>query len=289
MSMFVRKTRQITISHGSAVRQEWSHLWHHKPLNVSLLAAFHDAHSFPRHSHDYYVVAVVDRGLQSFSRGNEKYITPVDGLILLNPGDVHTGEPVDERGFAYRALYPTVEHMTAALGELDEIGAPDFHAPRVDDPQMAARLRALFAALRVEENLLEAETRFLMTLVDLAQRFGGKASNQPKIPQEHAAVGKVRDYIHEHYAEPISLTELAVHVNFSRYYLVRTFRNAVGMPPHLYLETVRIREAQRLLSEGETLAQAAYLVGFSSQSHFTQRFKKIIGVTPGVYAGQLRG
>jgi AraC-like DNA-binding protein len=60
------------------------------------------------------------------------------------------------------------------------------------------------------------------------------------------------------------------------------------MPPHLYLETVRIREAQRLLSEGETLAQAAYLVGFSSQSHFTQRFKRIIGVTPGVYAQQMR-
>lgn len=272
-------------------KQEWSRLWHHKTLNVSLFEAFHAEHAFPRHSHDYYVVAVVDRGLQSFSRGNEKYVTPVDGLILLNPGDVHTGEPADERGFAYRALYPTVEHMSAALGELGapSMYAPDFPAPRADDKQMAVKLRALFAALRLEGNLLEAETRFLMTLVDLAQRFGGEAPGEPKIAQEHAAVGKVRNYIHEHYAEPISLTQLAAHVNFSRYYLVRTFRDAVGMPPHQYLETVRIREAQRLLSEGETLAQAGYLVGFSSQSHFTQRFKQIIGVTPGVYAQQVRG
>jgi len=271
-------------------RQEWSHLWHHKPLNVSLLEAFHAAHAYPRHSHDYYVIAVVDRGLQSFSRGNEKYVTPVDGLILLNPGDVHTGEPADKGGFAYRALYPTAEHMSAALGEVDGTSTrvPDFPAPRVDDTQMAVRLRALFGALRVDDNLLEAETRFLMTLVDMARRFGGEPSSEPKIALEHVAVGKVRDYIHEHYAEPISLTQLAAHVNFSRYYLVRTFRDAVGMPPHLYLETVRIREAQRLLSEGETLAQAAYLVGFSSQSHFTQRFKQIIGVTPGVYAGQVR-
>ena len=272
----------------AGAKQEWSHLWHHKPLNVSLLEAFHAAHSFPRHSHDYYVVAVVDRGLQSFSRGNEKYITPVDGLILLNPGDVHTGEPADKNGFGYRALYPTAEHFTAAASELNETGTPDFPAPRVDDPQMAARLRGMFAALRVNDNLLEAETRFLVTLVELMRRFGGKASSEPKSAQEHAAVGKARDYIHEHYAEPISLTELAAHVNFSRYYLVRTFRDAVGMPPHLYLETVRIREAQRLLSEGEPLAQAAYLVGFSSQSHFTQRFKQIIGVTPGVYAQQVR-
>jgi AraC-like DNA-binding protein len=58
------------------------------------------------------------------------------------------------------------------------------------------------------------------------------------------------------------------------------------MPPHAYLESIRIRQAQKLLSKGTPLAQVAYEVGFASQSHFTQRFKQIIGVTPGEYAKQ---
>ncbi len=56
------------------------------------------------------------------------------------------------------------------------------------------------------------------------------------------------------------------------------------MPPHAYLENVRIRQAERLIRSGLSLADVAVHVGFSSQSHMTRSFKKIIGVTPGQYA-----
>ena len=98
----------------------------------------------------------------------------------------------------------------------------------------------------------------------------------------------MRDYLHQNYAQSISLEQLAEQVHFSRYYLLHTFRNATGMPPHQYLESVRIQAAQRLLTEGQPLAQVAQQVGFASQSHFTQRFKQIIGVPPGAYARQIR-
>ena len=73
----------------------------------------------------------------------------------------------------------------------------------------------------------------------------------------------------------------------SPYYLLRAFRAEVGMPPHAYLESIRIRRAQRLIEAGQPLAEVAAEMGFSSQSHLTQRFKQIIGVTPGQYARQL--
>jgi AraC-like DNA-binding protein len=60
------------------------------------------------------------------------------------------------------------------------------------------------------------------------------------------------------------------------------------MPPYAYLESVRIRHTQRLIKAGTTLAEVAAEVGFSSQSHMTRQFKKIIGVTPGQYAQHVR-
>jgi AraC-like DNA-binding protein len=56
------------------------------------------------------------------------------------------------------------------------------------------------------------------------------------------------------------------------------------MPPHTYLENVRIRQVQRLIEAGKPMAEIAAEVGFSSQSHLINRFKQIIGVTPGQYA-----
>ena len=60
------------------------------------------------------------------------------------------------------------------------------------------------------------------------------------------------------------------------------------MPPYAYLESVRISHAQKLIETGKSLVETAMEVGFSSQSHMTNSFKKIIGVTPGQYAKQLR-
>jgi AraC-like DNA-binding protein len=265
---------------------EWSHLWHHKHLNLTCLQAFHSVRAYPRHSHDYYVIAVVDSGLQSFTYERAKYVTPVDGLILFNPGDAHTGEPIGEAGFGYQAIYPTVEHMAMIAAECNR-PIPTFPVPRADDPQMAAQLRALIDTLQADEDSLEGETRLLWTLAELVKRFADRKVRRSRTRLEHKAVQKVRAYIDEHYAEPISLAQLAEQVHFSRYYLLHTFRDATGMPPHLYLESVRVRHAQRLLTEGQPLAQVAQQVGFSSQSHFSQRFKQIIGVTPGAYARQV--
>jgi AraC-like DNA-binding protein len=98
----------------------------------------------------------------------------------------------------------------------------------------------------------------------------------------------VRHYIDEHFAENITLNRLAQHVSLSPYYLLRAFRAEVGMPPYAYLESVRIRHTQQLIKTGKPLAEVAAEVGFSSQSHMTRQFKKIIGVTPGQYAQHIR-
>lgn len=270
--------------------KEHSQWWYHRTLDVSGLHAFRSKRPFPRHSHDYYVIAVVDRGAHSFLFEGSRYYTPVDGLLLLNPDDAHTCDPVGEQGFEYRTLYPTVAHMRRIADEVGMSGAhlPAFATPRADDLSLASRIRALITTLSADETSLASETAFLTTLVLLMQRYGRLRWNERSAAGEPSAVRKARDYIDGNFAQPVTLTDVAEHVNFSRYYFLRAFRQATGMPPHQYLDSVRVRHAQKLLGRGEPLAEVALSSGFSSQSHFTQRFRQIIGVTPGVYARELR-
>jgi AraC-like DNA-binding protein len=266
--------------------KEWAKTWHHAGLDIELLRGFYVDHTFPRHSHDYYVICVIERGHQSFTHRGTKLYTPPGGVILINPGAVHTGEAADEQGFEMLSLYPTGSHMQSALEQVtgSHQAPPFFSEVRVDHPWVADSLRGLHRALIQGAGALEYESRFTWTLAQLVKRFGDQNPNEPKPGTERQAVRQACRYIEERFAEGLSLTQLADHVALSPYYLLRVFRDQVGMPPYAYLESVRVRQAQRLIEAGRPLADVAAQVGFSSQSHLTRRFKQIVGVTPGQFA-----
>lgn len=267
-------------------KKDWTKIWHNTQLDIRLLQAYYVNHAFPRHSHDYYVISVVLRGLQSFTHEGTKYYTPPDGIILINPDAVHTGEPADSAGYQMVCLYPTILHMQSAVYELTgrHQALPFFKEVRVDDPWLVNSLLALHYTLTIETSPLERESRFTWTLAQLIKRYADVRFQERPLGQERKAVRKARRFIDEAFAQGINLTQLAEHVSLSPYYLLRLFRSEVGMPPYTYLENVRIRQAQRLIEAGKPMADIAAEVGFSSQSHLINRFKRIIGVTPGQYA-----
>lgn len=269
--------------------KEQRKFWHNPQLDVSLLHAFHVDYAYPRHSHDHYVVCLIERGVQSFTHKGTKYVTPPSGLILINPGVVHTGEAATTQGFRMRSLYPTTTHMQSAVYQLTgrHQAVPFFKDVRVDDPAATRSVFALHSALTNHVNPLECEARFITTLAHLIKRYAEIRLDEPSPGNERRAVKQVRRYIEAHFSERISLNDLAELVAFSPYYLLRVFRIEVGMPPHAYLQDVRIRRAQRLIELGKPLADVAFEVGYSSQSHLTRRFKQIVGLTPGQYAHQI--
>ena len=270
--------------------KEWTKLWHNHQVDIRLLQAHYLRHAYPRHSHDYYVICLIERGHQSFFHQGAKHLTPPGGIILINPGAVHTGEPVDEQGFEMRSLYPTISHMETAIFELTgrHQALPFFGDVRVDHAWAMKSVLSLHKALLQGANSLECESRFLWTLAQLIKRYADTTATEQALGKEKRAIQQARRYIEECFARGVRLHELAEQVGLSPYYLLRAFRAEVGMPPYAYLESVRIRHAQQLIEAGKPLAEVALEVGFSSQSHLTNRFKKIIGVTPGQYAQQVR-
>lgn len=82
---------------------------------------------------------------------------------------------------------------------------------------------------------------------------------------------------------PFSIDEMAHSACISKYHFIRSFRREVGLTPHQFQMQNRIRKAQRLLNEADTIAEVALATGFCDQSHFIKQFKKVVGMTPTVY------
>ncbi len=83
--------------------------------------------------------------------------------------------------------------------------------------------------------------------------------------------------------QELSIETLAADIFVSKYYLIRKFRNSVGMTPHQFCIQNRIRKSQRLLDEEKTISRIAAEMGFYDQSHFDKAFQKIVGISPSEY------
>jgi AraC-like DNA-binding protein len=204
-----------------------------------------------------------------------------DGAILVVPPDApHSADPLRGHGWTYRTLYPSAEVMDAALGRSSE--SAWFSRPVVADREIANSIAVLHEKLESSEATLATEVTLLEVLGSLVERhadFGSPA----RAESAGGAVTAARKYLDENYSTAIKLAELSGVCAMSPFHLIRSFREAVGMTPHVYLTQVRANRAREFLLGGLGISTTAYRCGFSDQSHLTRTFKRIFGVTPGVY------
>ncbi len=96
------------------------------------------------------------------------------------------------------------------------------------------------------------------------------------------AMRRVREYVEAHLGDSIDLASLAAVAGLSMHHFAREFKQSAGATPHHYLTRKRVELAQEMLAHTDLpLAEIAYAVGFSDQSHLARHFRQMLGVTPG--------
>jgi YesN/AraC family two-component response regulator len=108
--------------------------------------------------------------------------------------------------------------------------------------------------------------------------------NRELSQQAQRLVRQAMAYIHEHYVDQISRTDLAKHVALSEDYLTACFRKELGVTPIAYLNRFRVNQAQQLLLDTDkTITEIALDVGFSDSGYFSRVFRREVGQSPTDY------
>lgn len=131
-------------------------------------------------------------------------------------------------------------------------------------------------------NLYVESLRNLLA-IHLLRNYGGiKEKSSPEVGVlDTFKLKEIKDHIEENLAETLTIAKLAALVPMSEFHFARTFKTLVGEPPHRYILQRRIEQAKVLLKVTRlSAAEIAYQVGFSTPSHFTAQFRKLLGVTP---------
>ncbi|WGS52308.1 AraC family transcriptional regulator [Paraburkholderia sp. D15] len=252
------------------------------------------AHAFPRHSHDRFGVGVIVSGGHRSASGRGVVEARAQDAIMVNPGEVHDGSPLDERGRAWRMLYVEPSMLNDAARELNGDATDEreieLTRPVVRDPLLARLFERVFAVSvetpSVPDDLIREEA-----LLDLLGHLVRTHATRPARSSPAKALGPIaraKMRIDDDPAASLTLAELAVDSGLSRFQLLRGFAHEMGLPPHAYRMQRRVGLARQWIARGAPLADAALAAGFADQSHMTRAFVRLLGVTPANYAAAIR-
>lgn len=191
------------------------------------------------------------------------------GAVCVRPPGCVWAATTEHNGFL------SIDVPASFLDEAPRPGMRFEPSSRVVDPIAAAR------SLLSAASPLEAE----QVLVDLLAGLGADPVGEAVRP---TAVGAARELVAASPGARLSLGELAAHVGVTKFALVRGFRRHVGITPHAYVVLRRLELSRELLAQGATPSDAALAAGFADQAHLTRWFRRVHGITPGVYTRQLR-
>jgi AraC family transcriptional regulator len=161
----------------------------------------------------------------------------------------------------------------------------------IDDPGLASvmRLMATEVAAGCPTGKLYGESLSLALAAHVAGRYStGPIERPPRAGLGRPVLTRVLDYISAHLGRDLTVAELAAVAHMSPHHFSLRFKGSVGLAPHQWVTRARVREAERLLrARHMSVAEVAFSLGFASQSHFTNVFRRLTGTTPKSYQTNL--
>ncbi|MBD2234282.1 AraC family transcriptional regulator [Phormidium tenue] len=266
---------------------EFARLWQPNLSGIELFSAQLYRHAFAKHMHEAYTIGLNHGGLGGFFYRGGNHCAYPGSFNFIHPGEVHTGQVQGDQGWGFRNLYISVPKMQAVLAQLEwtSPGLPFFAiAPNTDvDAVGQAIFSRLFIALSRPALPLEQDSLLLELIAYLIDRYGDRQRRWQSSQPTSQAIAQAQTYLKAHYAKSISVETLAQRVGLSPYYLIRSFRQQVGLPPHSYQRHWQLVQAKRSLHTAQSIVDIAIAHGFYDQSHLNRAFKQAFGVTPGQY------
>ncbi|MFD7665396.1 AraC family ligand binding domain-containing protein [Streptomyces sp. NPDC059788] len=285
-----RTGRPPHAAHTGRKGAEWARHWQYAELpGLDLLRARYVRHTFPRHSHDGYVLGAVTGGVERIGLPDGVTDAGPDGLVMINPEVPHTAQAGAPEGWAYSTLYLSAGLVADIAAETTGLtGTAAFTETLVADAHAVRLVNGVHRAAE-EGNALAADSLLRIVVARMLRRHGGPSPSRAPAAAGARTAERARALLEARLTAPPTLEQLARELGTSPFALLRAFKNAYGMPPHAWLTDARVRRARRLLEGGTAPAEAAVAVGFTDQPHLNRHFTRIVGVPPGAYRRERAG
>lgn len=244
------------------------------------------------HYHDHFEIYYQLSGERYYFIKDRSYYVKKGDIVLINTYDlhktIHVGTKVYER-ILINFLPEYIEKFTHSITDVDLFNCFSKSTPVLSlSPKEQIFVESLLFKMLAEkkDKQLGYETYSRISLVELLiflSRISPKQKNNYlAFPSSlHKKISEVTTYINEHFNEELTLQSIADKFYINPYYLCRTFKEVTGFNFTQYLNTVRIRASEELLTTTSlSILEVATVTGYTNSTHFGRVFKQTLGISP---------
>lgn len=257
----------------------------------------------PWHWHEEVEFSYVRSGRLQVTISGKRYVFNAGEGFFLNTNILHTMESADASqpvlwdshmlhpmllGGQYKSVFD-VKYMAPVLkNKMFELAA--FRPGQARQEQIISLLRQ--AADVQEGDFSEFKTRNLFSeiwllLLEELKDLERHAGLQKPVSQERIQL--MLTFIHQHYAEKLTLEQIAAAALIGKRECLRCFQSCIRKTPFAYLLDYRIQMAERLLrTTNRSVTEIALDTGFSGSAYFAKLFRELRGLSPSQYRAMLR-
>lgn len=234
--------------------------------------------------------------------GTLEYVTPSDHHLFPagSGGLINTNVPHMTRGAVLQGSGQQLLHLFDPLliaghqGSLieEKYILPLTTAPQAEiiplhpeDPQHSEALELIRRSFRISPDEPGCELRIRSVLSEIWLRLLDIAAPQLGRKQRSAhnseQIKLMMIYVHEHYGQKLSVTDLAASACISERACFNLFKNRLHTTPMEYIKNYRLQMACKMLSHTqESVSSITIACGLGSSSYFSQTFRQEMGCTP---------
>lgn len=265
-------------------------------------ACYHDDLSVaevPWHWHEEFEAVLVSEGTALMTAGEERYIVSAGGGLFVNGNVLHAAW---QQGAAACRFHSIVFHPRLVGGSAESVFWQKYLQPLLSDasfggmvlaPNVSWQGQALDAIEQAWQGCRAEAPGYEFVMRDALSRLVFLAGShrapapQPvpqKVLRDAERIKRMLQYIQAHYAEALTVTDIARAAAISTSECLRCFRATLGCSPMQYLRQYRVQAAAGLLLETEAaIAEIGALCGFEEMSYFAKTFRQLRGCTPTAY------
>ena len=256
------------------------------PIRLGSNLAKSNYHIGPRTTAYYYLIIVLE-GRGTFVQNDQRYDLAEGDLYCLFPQVTHEywtdpDAPLHKMFLAFDGKM--------ALELLKRIGLTPQrpHLSSIDIQEAVAVMRSFLEKTSADS----AETSDLIRLAEFYRIFAAlERQTLPEHAQERSGSWLQRglDYMEIHYADGITIEEVARHAGVGRTHFSKKFHERYGHTPVSHMQQLKVEEARMLLEQTSySLSEIAHSVGYPDLFSFSKAFKKHTGLPPKQYRQQHR-
>lgn len=245
--------------------------------NLEILSFKEQKTAFPKHFHETFCISYIHNGIEQIDLEHQNIYSEKGSITITNPYEIHSNPIIDSSSIIeFETIYISKDLMKYLYKGQNVV----FFNRKINN----LKLNQLFFQLKnaIELNNIQKTELVLKEFTNILKPYS-QFKKEEYSELNYNSFQNINSFIDENIQSKFNLDDLSKVVHLNKFGFAKKFKASTGMTPMNYILMKKIFSSKKLITPNSDLTQIAFDYEFSDLSHFSNTFKRYVGVSPKEY------